>query len=147
MRSDFFFSQPEPPPQYDVLPRRSPVAGTGLDEPGVSHAVMQQTEQEESFSFQADIDGFLQVNCISLEQEGTFLLQADVGIKPEITGSTAQVAARETFAGRPKNRQQRRVRAWGTEANQAVWSERVMEYPFLPRLTPALCVCFALPFF
>ena len=41
LRLEILFSQPPTPPQYDALPRRSPAAGTWLDEPGVPHAVTQ----------------------------------------------------------------------------------------------------------
>ena len=109
------FSQPAPPPQYDTSPRRSPAVCTGSDESGLPHAETQQTtEREGIFPFQASVDGFLHVDCTrSPDQEGTNLLQADVVVKPEAT--TAQAAAREDFARPPKNRQQRRVIAWGAE--------------------------------
>ena len=35
LRLEVLLSQPLPPPQHDSSPRRSPAAGTGLDEPGV----------------------------------------------------------------------------------------------------------------
>ena len=35
LRLEVLLSQPLPPPQYGLSPRRSPAAGTGLDEPGV----------------------------------------------------------------------------------------------------------------
>ena len=81
-----FFSQSPPPPQYDSLLRRSYAAGTGLDEPGVPHAVTQQTELKRVFPFQAGVDGFLHVDCIS-EQERTVSLQAgaDVFLRAEST--------------------------------------------------------------
>ena len=62
-------------------PRRSHAAGTGLDEPEVPHAVMQETEQKVAFSVQASVGGFLYVDCTrTLEQEGTILSQADIGV-------------------------------------------------------------------
>ena len=104
IRLEILLAQLPPPPQYDLLPRRSPAAGTGLDEPGMSHVVTQQTEQEETFSFQAGIDGFLCVDSTRiLEQGGNLPSQADVGVKPEET-NTAQVAARQEFVRLPKNR-------------------------------------------
>ena len=47
LRQEVLLSQPLPPPQYDLSPRRSPAAGTGLDEPGVPHPETKQTEQGE----------------------------------------------------------------------------------------------------
>ena len=57
LRLEILFSQPPPPPQYDISPGRSHAAGTGLNEPGVPHTVTQQTEQEETFP-QSGVDGF-----------------------------------------------------------------------------------------
>ena len=51
LKHEILFSQPPQPLQYDLLPRRSPAAGTGLDESGVPHAVTQQTELEGTFLF------------------------------------------------------------------------------------------------
>ena len=57
---------------------------------------------------QASVDDFLHVDCTrSLDREGTNLLQADVGVKPETANTKAQVAAREEFARVPIGRQQR----------------------------------------
>ena len=56
-------SQPPSLPQYDSSPRRLPAAGTGLDEPGLPHPEMRQTEQEGTFPFQAGVDNFLDVDC------------------------------------------------------------------------------------
>ena len=111
LRLEILFSEPPPPPQDDLSPRRSHTAGTGLDEPGVPHAMTQQTKQEGFFSLQASADGFLRVDCTrTLEHEGTLSFQADVGVKPEET-TAAQVAAREEFARPLKNRQRQRVTA------------------------------------
>ena len=85
---------------------RSHAPGTELDEPGVPHAVTQQTEQQRTFPRQASADGFFHVHCTrTLEQVGTILSQAGVGVKSKTT-ATARVAPREEFAGPPKNRQQ-----------------------------------------
>ena len=46
LRLEVLLSQPSLPPRYDLSPRRSPEAGMGLDEPGVPHPEMKQTEQE-----------------------------------------------------------------------------------------------------
>ena len=64
-------------------------------------------ERGDFFPLQASL-----VGCTSLGQEDTtFLLQADLGVKPETTNSE-QVAAREEFARPSKKRQQRKVTAW-----------------------------------
>ena len=74
---------------------------------------MQQTEQEETFPFQADVDGFLYVDCMRIpKQEETSYFQANVGVNPETT-TTVKVAARQEFAKLPRGRQQR-----GTASNE-----------------------------
>ena len=71
-----------------------------------------QTEQKIIFPLQANIDGFLHVDCTrTLDQEGVTLLQADAGGDDETTTTTAQTAAPGEFAKLPKNQQQRRVTA------------------------------------
>ena len=97
VRLEISFSQPVPSPECDSSPRRSPAIGTGSDEPRVPRAETQQsTEQAILFPLQASVDGFLHVDCTrNLDQEGTELLQADVGVKPETTTTKAQVTARE----------------------------------------------------
>ena len=116
LRVEILLSQPEPSPQDDLSPRRSPDVGTGSDEPGVPRAKTQQKEKKGRFSLQASVDGFLHVDCTrTLNQEGTSLLQADVGVDDEATTTTAQAAACEEFARPPKKWQERRVTAWGTE--------------------------------
>ena len=50
-RMETVHSQPAPPPQYDLSPRRSPAVGTASDEPGVSRAESQSTEKEVFFLF------------------------------------------------------------------------------------------------
>ena len=49
LRLESLLVQLPPPPQYDLLLRRSPAAGTRLDEPGVPHTVTQQLDQEGTF--------------------------------------------------------------------------------------------------
>ena len=71
-KMEILLLEPPPPPQDDSSPRKLYAAGTRLDEPGVSHAVTHKMEQEETCPFQADVDGFLQVDCTSPEQEGTY---------------------------------------------------------------------------
>ena len=114
LRLEIFFSQPHRRCNrvYCREGRLRPVRGWV----NVPYAVRQQTEQEGTFPFQAYVDGFLHVNCTKIpEEEGTISSQADVGVKPETTTTTAQVAACKEFARPPKNRQQRRVTAWGAE--------------------------------
>ena len=115
LRLEVLLSQPLPPPQYDLSPRRSPAAGTGLDEPGMPHPEMQQMEQEGTFPFQAGVDDVLRVDCTKIPEQGKKLLfQADVGVNLET--STIQVAAaRQEFARLSKNRKQRGVIAWSTK--------------------------------
>ena len=67
LRLEILLVQLPPPPQYDLSPRRSPAAGTGLDKPGEPHTVTQQKEQEGTFLFQAGVNGFLYVHYISEE--------------------------------------------------------------------------------
>ena len=131
LRMEIILSQPAPRPQCDpsprrlpavdreseepVTPQRSPVIGAGSDEPGVSRAET-STNKEEIVPLQASVDGFLHLNCTSLEQE-CILLQPDVGVddEKETTATSQQVAVREE---RPtKKRQQQGVAAWSTEQN------------------------------
>ena len=110
LRRKIVLSQHAPPPQCDSLPRRSSMVGTGLDEPGESCAEIQSTEKEDIFPLQAGRNG-----GTSPEQEWTLnLLQADVGVKPEISTSE-QAAARKDFARSSKKRQQQRMTAWGND--------------------------------
>ena len=69
LRLEDLLSKPLPPTQYDLSPRRSPSAGTGLNEPGVPHPEMQQMEQEGTFPFQAGADGFLYVDCMRTPEQ------------------------------------------------------------------------------
>ena len=86
LKLKILLSEPPPQPHCDLSPRRSPTVGTGLDKPGVPYSVTQQTAQKGTSPFQADVDGFFHVDCTRiLDQEGTVLLQADVGVKPQTT--------------------------------------------------------------
>ena len=101
--------QPPPPPHYDLLPRRSPAAGTALDEPRVLHTKIQQTELDGTFPFfQAGVDGFLRVDCTRIPEQRANLLshQADVGANHETT-TRVQLAACQEFVKVPRGRQQR----------------------------------------
>ena len=93
IRMEIVISQPAPPPQCDPsprrapavdagseepgTPRRSPVIGMGSDEPGVAQAETQSTERKKIFPLRTSVDGFLHINCTSLEQE-CILSQPDV---------------------------------------------------------------------
>lgn len=89
----------------------------GLDEPEV-HTEVPQTEQEGTFPFQADVDGFLSVDCTRiLDQKANLRSQADVGVKSK-KATTAQVAAHQEFARLPNNRQQRGMIGWRTEQTE-----------------------------
>ena len=104
LRLEVLLSQPLRPPQYNSSPRRSPAAGAGLDEPGVSHTEMQQTERDRTLPFQAGTDSFSHDGCIRiLKQGGTSSFHADVGIDPETT-TTVRVTAHQEFARLPKSR-------------------------------------------
>ena len=85
LKMEILLSGPPPQPHCDSSPQRLPAAGTELDEPGVLHAVTQQTWQKGAFFFQADADGFLHVGGKNLDQQGTTSIQADVGIKSDAT--------------------------------------------------------------
>ena len=127
LRLEILLSQP---PQR----RRSHAVGTGLDEPGVPHPEMQQTEQGGTFSFQAGFDGFLHVDCSRIpEQERTSSCQADVGVNPETT-TTVQVAARQEFVKLPMVWEQRGMIAWSTEQTKQFdpAGEWIIHYSFLP---------------
>ena len=82
LRVELPFSQPLPPPQYDLPPRRSHAAGTGLEESVEPHPEIQQTDRGGTFSFEEHVDGVLHIDCTRIsKQGGTFSFQADVGVK------------------------------------------------------------------
>ena len=68
--------------------------------------------EEEIFSFEASMDGFLNQTFTSTEQESALLHQQDVG---ETTTTTQQAAVREEFVSPMEELQQRRTTAWTTE--------------------------------
>ena len=93
------------------------MAGTGLNEPGVLHPEIYQTEQEGTFPFQAGVNGFLHIDCMRIpKKKGTSYFQADVGVNPE--ARTPQIVTRQEFARLPKSWQQRGVIVWSTEQNK-----------------------------
>ena len=78
-------------------PPQSPAISTGSG-PGVSRAEMQM--EEEHFSFETSMDGFLHSNFTSTEQESALLHQQDVGVdddEKETTATTLQAAVCEEF--------------------------------------------------
>ena len=92
------------------MPPRSPAIGTGSDEPGASRA-----------PFKTSIDGLLNSNFTSMEQECVLLHQLDVGVdddEKETTATSQQAAVREEFASPPEKRQQQETTAWATVHNK-----------------------------
>ena len=66
---------------------------------------LQQTDHADTLSFQAGVEGFLNVDCMKIsEQEGTISFQADVGVNPGT--ASVQVAARLDFTKLLIGRQQ-----------------------------------------
>ena len=59
------------------------------------HAVTQETEEEGTFPFQANVDGFMHLNCTIPEQVGTISLQADVGVQPDSNNYSTSPRSRE----------------------------------------------------
>ena len=86
-------------------PRRSPVIGTGSG-PGVSQ-LETQTEEENFFPLETNMDSFLHSNCTSTEQEYILLHQPDAGVddEKETTATSQQGAVHETFASPTEKRQ------------------------------------------
>ena len=127
LKLEIRFSQPAPALQDDLSPRWSAAVLTGSDEPGVSRAETQKTEQKGTFPLQASIDGFLHVDCTrTLDQEGTFSLQADVGVDNETTNNYhTRHFSRDVCetAEEPAAAKGDRI---GCRGNQAVSSGRVM---------------------
>ena len=85
LRLEVPLSKLPPPPQYDLSPRRSPAAGTRLDEPGVPQTEIQQTEQEGTFPFQAGVDDFLCLETVrgSRNRRGLHLVKQTSGQTPK----------------------------------------------------------------
>ena len=99
--------KPGTPPQSPAISTRSP---------GASQAETQM--EEESFSFEASMDGFLNQNFTSTEQESDLLHQQDVGVdddETKTTTTTQQAAVREEFVSPMEELQQRETTAWTTE--------------------------------
>ena len=94
LKLENLFLQSSPPPHYDLSPRRSSAAGTGLDKPGVPLPEIQQTVQERTFLFQAGIDGFCTLMHENPGTGGNFILSSRRRINPKTT-TTVQIAAHQ----------------------------------------------------
>ena len=100
-------------------PPKSPSIGTGLNRPGVSPSFDANSPQTEESLFppETSMEGFLNFNFLSPEQECT-LHQPVTGVEynDEAT-SKLQVGARKESA-RPPIRQQQRTTAWLTQQSK-----------------------------
>ena len=77
--------------------------------------------EEEIFSFEASMDGFLNQNFTSTEQESALLHQQNVGVdddEKETTTTTQQAAVCKEFMSPTEKQQQRGTTAWGTEQHK-----------------------------
>ena len=131
LRMEIILSQPtssecDPSPRHAAVdtgseepgtPPQSPAISTGL--PGASQAETQM--EEENFSFETSIDGFLNQNFTSTEQESALLHQQDVGVdddEKEPTMTTQQAAVRKEFVSPTEKQQQRGTTAWATKQHK-----------------------------
>ena len=111
-----------PSSQCDPSPRRTAV-DTGSEEPGTPPqlpAIGTGSKEPEASRapFETSIDGFLNPNFTSTEQECALLHQPDVGVdvdEKETTATLQHAAVREEFVGPTEKRQQQRTTAWATE--------------------------------
>ena len=130
---EIILSQPTSP-QCDPLPRRAAVdtgseepgtpprltaIGTESDGPGVLRTEISM-EEEGLPPFETSIDGFLNQNFTSTEQECVLLHQPDVGVddEKETTATSQQATVREEFASPTEKQQQQGATAWATEQNK-----------------------------
>ena len=74
-------------------------------------------EEEELFPFETSIDGLLNSNFTSTEEE-CVLLQPDIGMDDNNETTTQEDAAREEFARPTKKRQQQEMTARSTDQNR-----------------------------
>ena len=96
-------------------PPQSPAISTGS--PGASQAAMQM--EEEISPFESSMDGSLNQNFTSTEQESALLHQQDVGVEDdekETTTTTQQAAVREEFVSYTEERQG--TTAWATKQHK-----------------------------
>ena len=111
--------------QCNSLPRRAAV-DTGSEEPGTppqSPAIETGSEEPGAprASFETSMDGFLNPNFTSTEQDCALLHQPDVGVdddEKETTATSQQAAVREEFVSPTEKRRQQRTTAWATEQNK-----------------------------
>ena len=118
--------------ECDTSPRRAAVdteseePGTPTQSPAISKGSGPEAQQAETqmhggiFSFEASMDGFLNQNFTSTEQESALLHQQDVGVddNEKETTTTQQAAVRKEFVSPTKKQQQRGTTAWGTEQHK-----------------------------
>ena len=100
--------EPGTPPQL-------PAISTGS--PGASQAATQM--EEENSPFESSMDGSLNQNFTSTEQESAFLHQQDVGVdddEKETTTTTKRAAVREEFVSYTEERQG--MTAWATKRHK-----------------------------
>ena len=77
--------------------------------------------EEIFFSFEASMDGFLNQNFTSTEQESALLHHQDVGVdddEKETTTTTQQAAVRKEFVSPTEKQQQRGTTAWATKQHK-----------------------------
>ena len=114
-----------PSSQCDPLPRRA-VVDTGSEEPGTppqSPAIGTGSEEPGAWRapFKTSMDGFLNPNFPSTEQECALLHQPDVGVddgEKETIATSQQADVREKFVSPAEKRQQQGTTAWATEKNK-----------------------------
>ena len=121
-----------PSSECDPSPRRAAV-DTGSEEPGTPRqptaistgspgTSQAETQMEQGvFSVEASMDGFLNQNFTSTEQESALLHQQDVRAdddEKETTTTTQQAAARKEFVSLKEKQQQRGTTAWATKRHK-----------------------------
>ena len=131
LRMEIILSQPSSS-ECNTSPRRAAV-DTGSEEPGtptqspaISKGSGPEAQQAETqmhggmLSFEASMDGFLNQNFLSTEQESALIHQQDVGVddSEKETTTTQQAAVRKEFVSPTKKQQQRGTTAWGTEQHK-----------------------------
>ena len=131
LRMEIILSKPSSS-ECNTSPRRAAV-DTGSEEPGtptqspaISKGSGPEAQQAETqmhggmLSFEASMDGFLNQNFTSTEQESALIHQQDVGVddSEKETTTTQQAAVRKEFVSPTKKQQQRGTTAWGTEQHK-----------------------------
>ena len=133
LRMEIILSQPassecDPSPRRAAVDTRSEEPGTppqssaiSTGSPGASQAETQMEEEIFSFETSMDMDGCLNQNFTSTEQESALPHQQDVGVdndEKETTTATQQAAVRKEFVSPTEKQQQRGTTAWGTEQHK-----------------------------